>query len=653
MTTPTDYSAKSIQVLTGLEPVRMRPAMFIGSTGTDGLHHCLAELIDNAIDEVLAGASDRLTVTVHSDGSCTVEDNGRGIPTDLFGDTGRPALEVVMTTLHAGGKFGGSAYKVSGGLHGVGLSCVNALSTWLEVDVWRGGQHYRQRYEVGTPTGSMEVVSTTERSGTRITFLPDATIFSKDARWMPSRIGRRLRELAYLNPGLDIRFVDERENIDVSHRYDGGLSQFVESLNKTRLPIQAEPIALRCTPGELQVDVALQWTSLYAEEIKSYVNMVWTVDGGTHVTGLQRAISDAVRQVASEREEFGSKHKQLRPHDTREGLTAVLSVMMRNPEFQGQTKGRLMNDTVDAEVNAAVRDALIAWLRANPDEAGRIIEKALTAARARLAANMARTEAEHITTPGNIDLDSYRKQFGVRSLNWHDSAVWLTDDGLLAKHAEMAKVAPDAKLLDVCCGSGVVGAAFREKVGHITGLDITPEMVALARTRLDEVVLGNVFDMPFGDSGFDIVCNREVMHLFPHPERMLSEVVRVLKPGGQFVFGQIVPFCATDAPWMYRIFRKKQPLLHHMFLHEDLLKLLTDAGLTNIETTEINVWENIDVWIDTVETSRRHRHEIKEHFYNAPKEVRDVHPFEILDDGTVMDLWRWVIYSANKPEDSA
>ena len=626
--------------------------MFIGSTGTDGLHHCLAELIDNSVDEVLAGAADDLSVTVHQDGSCTVEDNGRGIPTGPFGETGQPALEVVMTTLHAGGKFGGSAYKVSGGLHGVGLSCVNALSRWLEVDIWREGQHVQQRYEIGQPTGAMKTLGTTERSGTRITFMPDETIFSPDARWEPSRISRRLRELAYLNPGIRIRFRDERENIDINHCYEGGLSAFVESLNKTRLPIQPKPIALTCAPNDVQVQIALQWTSLYAEEIKSYVNMVWTVDGGTHVSGLQRAVADAVRLVASEREDFGSKYKQIRPNDTREGLTAVLSVMMRNPEFQGQTKGRLMNDTLETDLQQAVGTALADWLRANPEEAGRIIEKALSAARARLAANMARTEAEHITTPGAIDLDSYRKQFGIRSLNWHDSAVWLTDEALLAKHAEMAKVPRDAKLLDVCCGSGVVGAAFRDKVGHITGLDITPEMVALARTRLDEVVLGNVFDMPFADGGFDIVSNREVMHLFPHPEQMLSEVIRVLKPGGQFVFGQIVPFCATDAPWMYRIFRKKQPLLHHMFLHEDLLKLLTDAGFTQIQTTEINVWENIDIWIDTVETSRRHRHEIKEHFYNAPKEVRDVHPFEILDDGTVMDLWRWVIYSANKPEAS-
>ena len=483
----------------------------------------------------------------------------------------------------------------------------------------------------------------------RILFLPDATIFSADARWIPSRIGRRLRELAYLNPGLTVRFTDEREGIDTEHRFDGGLSAFVQALNKTRLPIQPKPIALKCQPDDILIHVAMQWTSLYAEEVKSYVNTIWTADGGTHVSGLQRAISDAVRQVASEREEFGTKYKQLRPNDTREGLTAVLSLMMRNPEFQGQTKGRLMNDTVDGHVHSAVRDALVEWMRANPAEARSIIEKSLTAARARLAANMARTEAEHISTPGAIDLSTYRKQFGVRSLNWHDSAVWLTDDELLAKHAEMADVASDAKLLDVCCGSGVVGHAFRDKVGHMTGLDITPEMVALARTRLDEVVLGNVFDMPFDSDAFDIVSNREVMHLFPHPERMLSEVYRVLKPGGQFVFGQIVPFSAVDAPWMNRIFRKKQPLLHHMFLHEDLLALLEDAGFGNIHTTEINVWENIDVWINTVETSRRHRHEIKEHFFNAPKEVVDVHPFEIKDDGTVMDLWRWVIYACNKP----
>jgi len=652
MSTPNDYSATSIQVLTGLEPVRMRPSMFIGSTCENGLHHCLTELIDNSIDEVLAGHCSALTVTIHSDESCTVADNGRGIPVDAYGDTGRTALEGVLTHLHAGGKFGGDAYKVSGGLHGVGLSCVNALSSWLEVEVHRDNKQYSQRYERGNPTTPLEVTGNGNGSstGTQIRFMPDPTIFSDGARWVPSRISRRLRELAYLSPGLSIHFIDEREGIDVHYQFEGGLSAFVINLNKTRLPIQAQPIELHCQPDGIDLHVALQWTSLYAEEIKSYVNTVWTSDGGTHVSGLQRAISEAVTLVAAERSEFGSKHKQIRPLDTREGLTAVLSLMMRNPEFQGQTKGRLMNDTVTSHVRNSVRDSLVAWLRANPVEATKIIEKALSAARARVAANMARTEAEYISSPGAINLDTYRKQFGVRSLNWHDSAVWLTDDALLAKHAEMADVAPDAKLLDVCCGSGVVGNAFRAKVGHITGLDITPEMVAIARTRLDEVVLGNVFDMPFGDDAFDIVSNREVMHLFPHPERMLEQVIRVLKPGGQFVFGQIVPFSAVDAPWMNRIFRKKQPLLHHMFLHEDLLKLLEDAGFTNIHSKEINVWENIDIWIDTVETSRRHRHEIKEHFFNAPQEVRDVHPFELKDDGTVHDLWRWVIYACNKPQ---
>ncbi len=627
----------------------MRPAMFIGSTGVDGLHHCLTELIDNAIDEVLACTATRLAVTIHADESCTVEDNGRGIPTEEFGDTGKSALEVVMTTLHAGGKFGSGAYKVSGGLHGVGLSCVNALSDFLTVDVWRDNMHHQQRFERGTPVTKMSKTPGGSATGTRILFKPDASIFSADARWIPSRIGRRLRELAYLNPGLVIRFIDEREGVDDEYSYEGGLSAFVRSLNKTRLPIQAQPISLQVEADALNIQVAMQWTSLYAEEIKSFVNTIATPDGGTHVIGLQRAIADAVRLVAAERPEFGTRHKQLRPNDTREGLTVVLSMMMHDPEFQGQTKGRLMNDTVDATVHSAIRDALVGWMRANPEQAGNIINKALTAARARLAANLARTDAEHVSTPGAIDLDTYRKQFGVRSLNWHDSAVWLTDEQLLAKHAEMADVAPDAKLLDVCCGSGVVGHAFRHKVAHMTGLDITPEMVALARTRLDEVVLGNVFDMPFEADAFDIVSNREVLHLFPHPERMLSEVFRVLKPGGQFVFGQIVPFSAVDAPWMNRIFRKKQPLLHHMFLHEDLLALLKEAGFENIQTTEINVWEDIDIWIDTVETSRRHRHEIKEHFYNAPKEVRDVHPFEIKDDGTVMDLWRWVIYASNKP----
>jgi len=278
-----------------------------------------------------------------------------------------------------------------------------------------------------------------------------------------------------------------------------------------------------------------------------------------------------------------------------------------------------------------------------------VVAKARTSARARASARRARDRIQHRHRDQEIDEGAYKTQFGIRSKNWHQSAEWIANDDLLAAHAAMCKVAPDARLLDVCCGSGVVGNAFKDKVGSTTGLDITPEMVALSSQRLDKVVQGTVFDLPFPDDSFDIVVNREVMHLFPHPERMLHEVYRVLKPGGQFIFGQIVPYGPEDAAWMHRIFIKKQPLLHHMFMAEDLLELLGTVGFGDIETDEKLLWESIDVWIDTWETSRLHRHEIRELFYNAPAEVRAVHPIEITPDGKVRDLWRWVIFSSWKP----
>jgi len=246
--------------------------------------------------------------------------------------------------------------------------------------------------------------------------------------------------------------------------------------------------------------------------------------------------------------------------------------------------------------------------------------------------------------------DVYRSQFGERSLNWHDSATWIAHEQLLEEHGSSCTMPSDSVLLDVCCGSGVVGHSFRGRVKKLIGLDITPEMVELSKQRLDEVHLGTVFDIPFPDNQFEVVCNREVMHLMPEPEKMMFEVVRVLKPGGQFVVGQIIPYSPLDAPWMFRNFKKKQPLLYHMFLEDEFEALLKDSGLVNISRKELHVWEDIDVWIDTIETSSWHRHEIRSLYHNAPQSIRDVHPFRIDPDGRIHDCWRWLIYTGYKPE---
>ncbi|RME24809.1 MAG: methyltransferase domain-containing protein, partial [Deltaproteobacteria bacterium] len=520
----------------------------------------------------------------------------------------------------------------------------------LQVDIWRDGRHWRQRFARGAVASELVDLGPTDRRGTRVHFLPDASIFDRDARLAFEGLSRRTRELSYLLPGVELVVRDEREGHHRVHRHEGGLASFVASLNDTRVPIHPQPIVIDGEHRGVRVQAALQWTSLYAEDTRSFANTIATPDGGTHVAGLRSGIAAVVKRLDREvPRRPGSKELKLRASDTREGLTGVLSVMLQDPRFMGQTKTRLADAMAEEAVRVVVEQQLEAALREDSGIARVIVEKARSAALARASARRARERIQHSHRHQDIDEEAYKTQFGIRSKNWHQSAEWIANDGLLAAHAAMCKVPPTAHLLDVCCGSGVVGHAFKDRVASTTGLDITPEMVGLSRERLDKVVQGTVFDLPFADDSYDIVVNREVMHLFPRPQDMLREVYRVLKPGGQFIFGQIVPFAAEDAAWMYRIFIKKQPLLHHMFMAEDLVELLRSIGFDGIETAEHLLWESIDVWIDTWETTRLHRHEIRELYYNAPAEVRAVHPFEITPDGHIRDLWRWVIFSCWKP----
>ncbi len=618
----------------------MRPAMYVGGTDSEALHRLVLELLDNAVDEAIAGHARDIRVELGQ--ACTVQDDGRGIPHQARSEGGPVVPIVLLTTLHSGAKFGGGAYELTGGLHGVGLSCVNALSERLELQTWRDGQRMTVSCEGGQP--GPPVVEAAAGRGTRVTFTPDRSVMDADVRWQPERVVGRARELAFLLPGVTLTVAEPGGE----HRFcsDEGLGALTQELTRTRVPLHPEPIVLSGDSRGVRVDAGLQWTSLYADDTRAWVNTVLTPGGGTHVNGAHRAVFEVVRRLHAR---IGGSPLRLTSRDTREGLTCALSVWLAEPQFDGQTKERLVNAQANEAVQTLVEAHLQAWFDEHPTVAQVVVDKAREAARARQAANRARERIRHHSDQLVIDDDTYRTQFGIRSANWHDSAEWIANAELLAEHGRMARVAPDAQLLDVCCGSGVVGAAFKPYVGHTTGLDITPEMAALARQRLDEVVLGTVFDIPFPQDRFDIVVNREVMHLFPHPEKMLAEVRRVLKPGGQFVFGQIVPFGPEDAPWMHRIFAKKQPLLHHMFLHEDLLALLDRAGFQVMETAEHTLWEWIDVWIDTWETSALHRHEIRELYYNAPAEVRDIHPIEITAEGRIRDLWRWVVYSCRVP----
>jgi DNA gyrase subunit B len=397
----TTYGIDQIKILEGLEAVRKRPAMYIGGTGPEGLHHLVFEVVDNSVDEALAGACDRIEVAIHIDNSVTVTDNGRGIPVAAHEQTGRPGVEVVMTTLHAGGKFGGSAYKVSGGLHGVGVSVVNALSEWLEVEVWTGGKKYLQRYERGKPTADLEEIGKARRTGTRVTFLPDAEIF-EDRTFSLDVLSNRLREMAFLNRGLRIALTDERAGKSEEFYYTGGIKQFVELLNENKATLHPRPIYIEAQRDDTSVEIALQYNDGYTETVFSFANNINTHDGGTHVIGFRSALTRTINNYASGRNLLKDLKTSLSGDDVREGLTAVISVRLPNPQFEGQTKGRLNNPDIKGLVETIVNEKLGEHLEENPGIGRRIIEKATEAARAREAARRAK---ELVRRKGALDGD--------------------------------------------------------------------------------------------------------------------------------------------------------------------------------------------------------------------------------------------------------
>jgi len=641
------YDAAAIEVLAGLEAVRRRPAMYVGSTGPDGLHHLVYEVVENSIDESLAGHCSNIQVELHTDGSCAVTDDGRGIPVAVHPTLGRPACELVMTTLHAGSKFGGSAYAVSGGLHGVGVSCVNALSTWTRLDVDRDGRHHHQAFAQGRVLADVADTGPSERTGTRVHFLPDPTIF--ESTLDAGVLAPRLQELAFLHPGITIVLDDQRSGERSEWRYETGIAGYVLHLNQGRTVLHDEPIHFEGVEDSVQVEVALQWTSAYTEQLTGYVNSIHTAQGGAHISGLQAALTWAVNRYAEDKRLLSrDAGEDITGYDIREGLTAVLSLRMPEPEFEGQTKS-LLSSRVTHQVEAVVAKGLLDFLQDHREIALRIVGKALEASRARLAARRASERANYRVIDPKVSEEIYTEQFGIRSKDWHKSCTWLTDQSLLEAHAAMADVPADAVLLDVCCGSGVVGNSFRSKVSRIVGLDLTPEMIAKAKTRLDEVHRGNVYEIPFDANTFDMVCTREVLHLLPKWEKPLGQIHRVLKPGGQFVVGQILPYGDADAAWMYRIFKKKQPLFFNNPTVDDYFAMLDRCGFVDVKMSEVHVWESIDLWIDTHETTSLHRHEIRQLYYNAPEEVRRIHPFEVTPDGKIRDQWRWCIFSARKP----
>ncbi|MGE0447243.1 MAG: DNA topoisomerase (ATP-hydrolyzing) subunit B [Vicinamibacterales bacterium] len=384
-----DYGADKIKVLEGLEAVRKRPAMYIGSTGTPGLHHLVYEIVDNSIDEALAGFCDQVNVTIHIDNSITVVDNGRGIPVDPMPD-GRSAAEVVLTVLHAGGKFENSAYKVSGGLHGVGVSVVNALSERLDLEIWRNGQVYQMAFERGNPTAALEVTGTTEKRGTKITFQADPQIF-ETTEYSFDTLAQRLRELAFLNGGILITLDDERDGKSHKFQYEGGIVSFVEHLNKNKANVNDKPIFMKGAKDGIEAEIALQWNDSYTELVFTFANNINTHEGGTHLSGFRAALTRTINAYAAKSSLAKDlKDASISGDDIREGLTGVISVKIPQPQFEGQTKTKLGNTEVKGIVEAIVNDKLGQFLEENPAVARRIIGKAVDAARAREAARKAR-----------------------------------------------------------------------------------------------------------------------------------------------------------------------------------------------------------------------------------------------------------------------
>ena len=462
------YEAKDIKVLEGLEAVRRRPAMYIGSTGPRGLHHLIWEAVDNSVDEAMAGFCTRVEVALLADGGVRVRDNGRGIPVLKHPKTKQSALTTVMTTLHAGGKFESGAYTVSGGLHGVGISVVNALSTRVEVDVVRDGHHWSQSYEYGVPTGPVKKGAAAKRTGTQVVFWADPEIFTDGIDYSAKTVMSRLREMAFLNKGLEIRFRDERSDpaVEESFKYSGGLVDFVKHLNASREPIHRQIAYFEDTTDDAEIAVAMQWTGSYRETILSFANNINTHEGGTHEEGFRTALTRSINEFARGRNLLKEKDTNLTGEDVREGLTVVISAKVRHPQFEGQTKTKLGNTEIKSFVQKALNQAIPEWLERNPGDARRIADKSSQAARARMAARQAR--------------DLTRRKSLLESA------------GLPGKLSDCSSKDPDRSELFIVEGDSAGGSAKQARNSEFQAiLPIRGKIINVEKNRLARVLQNN------------------------------------------------------------------------------------------------------------------------------------------------------------------
>jgi DNA gyrase subunit B len=462
---PEKYDASKIDKLEGLEAVRKRPGMYIGDPDERGLHHCVFEVLDNSIDEHLAGHCDEIEVTVHVDGSVSIRDNGRGIPVDMHPKWNMPAVELVLTNLHAGGKFGQGAYKYSGGLHGVGAKCVNALSDWFKVEVSRDGKVYAMQFARGVTTEKLQVIGKSKGTGTLITFKPDATIFTITTEFKFEILANRLRELAFLNPGIEINLSDERTEKKEQFYYKEGIDEFVKQLGRNKQVLHPKPIALSRQKDEVFVDCVMQYNDSYNDQILCFANSIPNPDGGTHLTGFRSALTRAINQYARQNELLKEKDPAISGDDVREGLVCVLSVKLPNPRFESQTKVKLVNTEIDGLVSSIVYDGLMTYFDASPSVAKKVIEKGLLAARAREAARKAR--------------ETVRK--GA-----------LTGGGLPGKLADCSDRDPANTELYIVEGDSAGGSAKQGRDRKFQAiLPIRGKLINVEKARLDKVLQNN------------------------------------------------------------------------------------------------------------------------------------------------------------------
>lgn len=561
-----EYGASQIQVLEGLEAVRKRPGMYIGSTGPRGLHHLVYEVVDNSIDEALQGYCNRIYVSLNDDGSVTVKDDGRGIPVEIHPKTGKSTLETVLTVLHAGGKFGGGGYKVSGGLHGVGVSVVNALSKWLVADVYRNGKIYRQRYEKGMAASALEVVGESHHTGMIISFMPDETIFD-EVEFKYETLEHRLRELAFLNKGVRIVFEDKRVDNELKKEfhYNGGLVEFVKYLNKTKTAIHEDIVHIDKKIGDSIVEIAMQYTDGYTENIFSFANNIDTHEGGTHLAGFKTAITKTVNDYAKRNKLIKENEGNLTGEDIREGLTAVISVKLPEPQFEGQTKTKLGNTYMRGSVDSVTVEELGAFLEENPTTARIIVDKGLRAQRAREAAKRAR----ELTRRKSV----------------------LESTSLPGKLADCAEKDPEKSEIFLVEGDSAGGSAKQGRDRHTQAiLPLRGKILNVEKSRLDKILSSDEIKNMITAYGCGVGNDFDLEKARYHKIIIMTDAdvdgahIRTLLL--TFFFRYMRPliengYIYAARPPLYKV--KKQKKEHYVYSDKELEDLLEEIGRTGVE----------------------------------------------------------------------